>query len=269
MAKIYGLNGALRGRQGNNVFAIQNGTQIVRAYQPVVSNPRTESQQLVRARFALAGKISGFTPSLAVSGMSGSSARSRRAAFVSALSKAATAVSTATGYQASIPFASMLFSKGSLARWSQDVTPTAVIATSGQVTVTVPAMSNIVGYPVGYRELVVVGLFNGSGSPLDNIQARQRTRNGSDVFRFNQNLPQNAVAAIWFCPFVLNSGVAGLSAGNVGVSEDNTAAVLSSANDVRIASSDWGDSVFISAIPLTANRNVEPEPVAEEAKKKH
>ena len=268
MAKIYGLNGALRGRQGNNVFAVQNGTQIVRAYQPVVANPRTSAQQLVRARFALAGKISGFTPSLAVAGMRGSSARSRRAAFVSALSKAATAVETTGGYQATLPFANFVFSQGSLPKWSQEITPTAVLSTGGQIVVTVPGMTTISGFPTGYRELVVVGLFDVTGSPLDNVQAREHSRSGSDVFRFHQNLPVNAVAVVWVCPFVTNSSVAGMSAGNVGVTDDNTAAVLSSANDVRVAASEWGETYFVTAIPLTANREGDTEPVAEEAKKK-
>lgn len=268
MAKIYGLNGALRGRQGNNVFAVQNGTQIVRAYQPVVANPRTSAQQLVRAKFALAGKISGFTPSLAVAGMRGSSARSRRAAFVSALSKAATAIEVTGGYQASLLFGDFVFSQGSLPKWSQDITPTAVLSTGGQIVVTVPGMTTISGFPAGYRELVVVGLFDATGSPLDNVQAREHSRSGSDVFRFHQNLPANAVAVVWICPFLALSNVAGMSTSNVGVTDDNTGVILSSTNDVRIAASEWGETYYVSAISLTPNRDANPEPVAEETRKK-
>ena len=268
MARIYGLNGTLRGRQGNNVFAVQNGTQIVRAYQPVVANPRTSAQQLIRARFSLAGKISGFTPSFAVSGMRGNSARSRRAAFVSALSKAATAVAIQGGYQAILPFVNFTFSQGSIAKWSQDITPTAALAANGQITVTVPGMTTITGFPSGYRELVVVGLFDSVGSPLDNVQARVHSSSGSDVFRFHQNTPSNAVAAVWICPFVPQTNVAGVSAGNVGVTDDNTGAVLSTANDTRIAASEWGDTYFISAITITPSRDAGDDPEAAETKKK-
>lgn len=53
MGKIYGLNGALTGRQGGSVFAVVHGENIIRMYQPKVTNPSTEGQVAVRARFKL------------------------------------------------------------------------------------------------------------------------------------------------------------------------------------------------------------------------
>lgn len=58
MAKIFGLNGVITGRQGNNVFAIRSGKQLVRKYQPVVFNPNTDAQVAVRSRMKLLSQLS-------------------------------------------------------------------------------------------------------------------------------------------------------------------------------------------------------------------
>lgn len=58
MAKIYGLNGVLSGRQGNTVFAVRNGENIARKYQPIVSNPKSETQVANRARLKLISQLS-------------------------------------------------------------------------------------------------------------------------------------------------------------------------------------------------------------------
>lgn len=58
MAKIFGLNGVITGRQGNNVFAIRAGAQMLRKYQPVVFNPNTDAQVATRARMKLMSQLS-------------------------------------------------------------------------------------------------------------------------------------------------------------------------------------------------------------------
>lgn len=268
MAKIYGLNGTLRGRQGNNVFAVQNGTQIVRAYQPVVSNPRTSAQQLVRVRFALAGKISGFTPALALSGMPGGSARSRRAAFVSGLSRAAVASAEADGYKATLQFGAFRFSRGTVARWSSPITPTAVIASNGIVTVTVPGLTALSASPANYRELAICGLFDVSGSPLDDIRCAEHSRAGNNTFLFHQNLPVNAVVAVWVVPYILRSRVSDSRAGNVGITDDNSSVVVSTFSDTRVADADWGESILAGTVVLTPSRDGDTDPEAGETKRK-
>lgn len=64
MAKFTGLVGSGRGKAGNFVFAKgPNGTTIVRAYQPQVTNPNTQLQRQQRAKVALAGAYSSaFSP---------------------------------------------------------------------------------------------------------------------------------------------------------------------------------------------------------------
>lgn len=58
MAKTTGVIGGLSGKLGSAVFAHRRGVQIARAYQPVVANPKSERQQLSRAKFALAESVS-------------------------------------------------------------------------------------------------------------------------------------------------------------------------------------------------------------------
>lgn len=58
MAKIYGLNGVLSGKQGGTVFAVRNGENIAKKYQPIVSNPSTKAQVAVRSRFKLLSQVS-------------------------------------------------------------------------------------------------------------------------------------------------------------------------------------------------------------------
>lgn len=66
MAKIYGLNGVLSGRQGSTVFAVRNGENIARRYQPVVANPNTVAQVASRAKLKLLSQLSAvFAPVIA------------------------------------------------------------------------------------------------------------------------------------------------------------------------------------------------------------
>ena len=58
MAKIYGLFGAMTGKVADAVMSVRNGEQIVRKYQPVVSNPSTPAQVESRAKLKLMSQLS-------------------------------------------------------------------------------------------------------------------------------------------------------------------------------------------------------------------
>lgn len=58
MAKIYGINGVITGKLGAAVYAVRNGEQISRQYQPVVSNPSTAGQVAARAKLKLMSQLS-------------------------------------------------------------------------------------------------------------------------------------------------------------------------------------------------------------------
>lgn len=247
MARIYGLNGYLQGKQGNNVFSIQNGTQVVKAYNPQVSNPRTLAQQSQRAKFALAGKISACTPSAALVGMTGNAPRFRRARFVSLLSRAATSSESASGITAQVPFTSMIFAEGSVAKMSNLFTMEA--SRSGRiVTATVPAMAVDSSVPASYNELVFVGLFDGAGSPLDEIRVQVRSRTDAATFTFRENQASSAVVACWSAPFIASDRSAGLVAGFLSPNAGNDGLAVNSAIRVYTAGAEFGISSFANLV---------------------
>lgn len=55
--KLYGLTGKGSGKMGSSVFAISGGEQIVRQYNPQVSNPSTEAQVIQRAKLKLISQL--------------------------------------------------------------------------------------------------------------------------------------------------------------------------------------------------------------------
>lgn len=55
--KLVGITGTGTGKLGSSVFAVNSGVQIVRQYQPVVSNPSTEAQVEQRAKLKLASQL--------------------------------------------------------------------------------------------------------------------------------------------------------------------------------------------------------------------
>lgn len=58
MSKLYGLQGYITGKLGNTVFAVRNGQQVARMYNPVVSNPKTDAQIEVRSKLKLLSQLS-------------------------------------------------------------------------------------------------------------------------------------------------------------------------------------------------------------------
>lgn len=100
-----------RGRVGGQVYAVNGGEQIIRTYNPVVSNPRTSLQQAQRAKVVLAGKLSSLTPDAVLTGMA-SSKRDRRSEFTRNIIKKAVAENTPQGYKAVLEPADLVFSKG-------------------------------------------------------------------------------------------------------------------------------------------------------------
>lgn len=78
MAKIYGLFGAMSGKVADVVMSVRNGQQIVRKYQPVVANPKSQNQYTTRARFKMISQLSAVLASvIAMPRISGVSPRNR------------------------------------------------------------------------------------------------------------------------------------------------------------------------------------------------
>lgn len=65
--KLYGIGGVGTGKLGNQVFAVKAGVQIVRQYQPVVSNPNTEAQVETRSKMKLISQVAAvMAPAIAI-----------------------------------------------------------------------------------------------------------------------------------------------------------------------------------------------------------
>lgn len=113
MAKIYGMNGVATGRRGNDVFAVTNGTQIVRQYQPVVANPRTDAQLRQRARMNTAGRFSHLCPKSLLKAMQTENNRRNRSLFNKSLIDA-TSVGAPVGgvYTGTLAAGAVEFSRG-------------------------------------------------------------------------------------------------------------------------------------------------------------
>lgn len=263
MARIYGLNGILRGRQGNNVFSVQNGTQVLKQYQPAVSNPRTDAQQTQRSKFALAGKISGVTPALAIVGMPAGNERDRRALFVRNLIAAMTTSNAAGNITAAVAYDKMLFAIGALPQYTNGV-PSVTAAFGGsenysRVNVTVPAIGSLAaGAPDGYGEMCVVGLFDAATSNLDEVQAFVRT-SSNQTLSFRQGARRNCYVVTWIIPFAPNTARGAANAGLLDGGETAVSSLLSSSS--FLSGMDWGTSIYVSNIPvLGATTSMAPSP---------
>lgn len=57
MAKLYGISGKATGKKGDTVFTVRNGEQIIRQYNPIVSNPNTPAQVNCRAKLKLMSQL--------------------------------------------------------------------------------------------------------------------------------------------------------------------------------------------------------------------
>lgn len=65
--KLYGIGGVGTGKLGNQIFAVKAGEQIVRQYQPVVSNPNTAKQVETRAKMKLISQVAAVVaPTIAI-----------------------------------------------------------------------------------------------------------------------------------------------------------------------------------------------------------
>lgn len=254
MARIYGLNGLIRGRQGNNVFSIQNGTQVLKVYNPSISNPRTTAQRQQRAKFSLAGRLSSVTPRLALSGMIGGNARDKRARFVKTIVNNATVTGSDDNLTASVAFTGIKFSDGALQRWSQYAAAVATFANT-LVTVDVPAMVLQPAAPAGYGEMLVVGIFDREGHAIEEIQVGFRSVDAASQFIF-RDWPgfYPATVGVWVCPFVTESAISRGVPSDL-FPTDTTAINLRVAASTTLAGYEWGNSQVLNVLAVTQSQS--------------
>lgn len=151
MAKVVGLVGAASGKIGNLVYAVTNGIQTARVYQPVISNPKTAGQNLQRAKGNLAGRMSSFVPRTAIKGL-GNNNRVRRGEFLRNILKNADSQYVDGTYEAKINPALVLFSKGAV---TLPVTLSSITATSNTVAVVLSGVADTIITPEVYASRLV------------------------------------------------------------------------------------------------------------------
>lgn len=108
--------GQFSGRVGGVVYAVQAGRQVVRAYQPIVSNPKSVAQSIQRAKGNLVGRISKITPWQILEGL-GDNKFNRRSRFLKLLLKSVTAGQAAgdpSQFNAKLNDGDFVFSEGTV-----------------------------------------------------------------------------------------------------------------------------------------------------------
>lgn len=174
MGKVVGLIGSASGKIGNLVYAVINGIQMARVYQPVVSNPKTTGQNLQRAKGNLAGRMSSFVPRSAIFGL-GHNARVRRSEFLRNILKEADASYDEGQYVAKINPAKVLFSKGAVVL---PVTLTSITASEHSVAVVLNGVADTVIAPETYASRLVrlvVMVYSANSSDLMEVSTKMAT----------------------------------------------------------------------------------------------
>lgn len=127
MAKIYGINGTLTGKQGASVYAVTNGIQTVRQYQPVVANPRTGAQLTQRCKMNTVGRFTKMVPRELLKAMNMANNRKNRSEFNKGLlSIVSVSNPTKDSYVGEITAADIQFSRGAAYVKARVSTPAAI-----------------------------------------------------------------------------------------------------------------------------------------------
>lgn len=114
--KLYGIGGVGTGKLGNQVFAVKAGQQIVRQYQPVVSNPNTAAQVETRSKMKLISQVAAIvSPAIAIPS---DGLRTKRNMFI----KANYGLLSYSNNKATMSLPDMKLTKGTLALPSVKIT---------------------------------------------------------------------------------------------------------------------------------------------------
>lgn len=142
MAKSPNGLGQFSGKLGGVVYAVRGGEQIVRAYQPVVSNPKSTAQLLQRAKGNVVGRLSAITPREVIAGL-GSNGISRRSRFLKLALRNAKARFSNGEFIGSLPPDALILSEGSLVQPFSIVSALRASATADIVTFRLTRLSTV------------------------------------------------------------------------------------------------------------------------------
>lgn len=249
MAKVVGLIGSASGKVGNVVYAVTNGIQTARVYQPVVANPKTKGQTDQRAKMSLAGRLSAILPSMAIDGMPGANLREKRGAFI----KSVIRVSTINADMAKVEPSGLVLSVGRVQVYQRAVTVTATAGAADGRVVTVAvsqtaAAGDISSRPANYRERLVVLAVNGVTSNYDyarvvdaNLPTTGGTAAVTNVQFYLSEGASDYTFYVYAVPFNINTDVYPSGYSYLGGGSDINVEVSSTS---YVAAAAYGDSVF-------------------------
>lgn len=160
--------GQFSGKVGGVVFAVYNGEQIVRQYQPKVLNPKSSRQQLQRAKGNLVGRISQIVPWQILQGM-GSNRRERRANFLRValnLASASPVADNLRNISANLSDENFIFSRGAVV---PTIGITAVTSTASNITIALERLSGVNDADFAASGVLVVAVLKSADGHYETI----------------------------------------------------------------------------------------------------
>lgn len=244
--------GQFSGRVGGVVYAVQAGRQVVRAYQPVVSNPKSTAQSIQRAKGNLVGRISKITPWQILEGL-GDNKFNRRSRFLKLLLQKVTAGQAAgdpSKFNAKLAKQDFVFSEGTLVplfRVSE------VVASLYQISV---KLENVVvsAQTVFNQGALVVAVIKQSNGEYESVVysfiAPDKLPTGSAIINLYHPAEGAYTADVYLAPFAAADGsVLPTVSGDLTSTADSLDALLS----VGTAASAvvWGASLYAKSASFT------------------
>ena len=249
--------GQFSGRVGGVVYAVQAGRQVVRAYQPVVSNPKSTAQSIQRAKGNLVGRISKITPWQILEGL-GDNKFNRRSRFLKLLLRNVTAGQSAgdpTKFNAKLADEDFVFSEGAIIPLSR---VTAASAAQRAVTVGVTRVTGMPEVSYASQGLLVVVVIKQSTGVWEEVQYRflspSEITEGTTSVVFEHRSEGSYTASVYSAPFATADGS---KLPTVSGDLTSTATSLDAILAVGTAASSivWGASAFANSAAYNATNS--------------
>lgn len=253
MAKSSIGRGQFSGKLGGDVYAVRNGQQIIRAYQPIVSNPKSVSQNIQRAKGNLVGRISKITPWQILEGL-GTNKYNRRSRLLRLLLNKVTAGQAAgdpSVFNAKLADIDFVFSEGALIPLHRVVYGSAL---ESVLNVTVSTAEGISATLAASQGVLVVAVIKQSSSVWEEVVYRfvspEELSSGTLAIEFHHRSEGAYTASIYYAPFGTADGSKlPTRTGDLTSSASSLDALL--AVGTSASSVVWGMSTFWSVVSFT------------------
>lgn len=246
MAKTPMGLGQFSGKVGGVVFAVYNGEQIVRQYQPKVMNPKSRGQQLQRAKGNLVGRISQIVPWQILEGM-GQNRRERRANFLRvALNRASASpvVDNLRNINATLLDSDFIFSQGAV---TPTVTVSSVVATESNVAVSLYRLAGVSAEDFAASGALVVAVVKRQNGQYESVLYRFVSPDefSGSTFTFDMNhFAEGAhYVSVYMAPFKTTDG-SSLRTRTEQLTGSLTGLNALLINNPSAIAMEWGDSMF-------------------------